>query len=69
MIPSPIILSSLAAVLILIDSALCQQVRLQKVTGFGVNPTRLEMFTYVPAKVAPKPSIILMVSASHIQIS
>jgi poly(3-hydroxybutyrate) depolymerase len=68
MILSPIFLNSLAAVSVFIGSALCQQKRLGKVVGFGVNPTRLEMFTYVPAKVATKPPIILMVSTS-IQIS
>lgn len=69
MILSPIILSSLSAVSVFIDGALCQQKRLRKVVGFGVNPTRLEMFTYVPAKVVSKPPIILMVSRSHIHIS
>jgi hypothetical protein len=65
MILSPIILSSLAAVSIFINSALCQQKRLQKVVGFGVNPTRLEMFIYVPTKVVTKPPIIIMVSKSR----
>ena len=68
MILSPIILSSLAAVSVFIDGALCQQKRLRKVVGFGVNPTGLEMFTYVPAKVVTKPAIFLMASTS-MQIS
>jgi acetylxylan esterase len=35
---------------------------LQQVTGFGSNPTNVQMYISVPAKVAPNPAIIVAVS-------
>lgn len=35
---------------------------LQQVTGFGSNPTNIQMFISVPAKVATSPAIIVAVS-------
>lgn len=35
---------------------------LQQVTNFGENPTGLQMYLYVPDKVAEKPAIIVAVS-------
>ena len=34
---------------------------LTQVTGFGNNPTSLNMYTYVPAGVAPKPALLVLV--------
>jgi hypothetical protein len=36
---------------------------LQQVTGFGSNPTNIQMFISVPAKIATNPAIIVAVSA------
>src|SRR5205814_5724688 len=33
---------------------------LQEVTGFGSNPTGLRMFEYVPASVAARPAIVVV---------
>jgi poly(3-hydroxybutyrate) depolymerase len=41
------------------------QASLQKVSNFGVNPTRLEMLIHVPPKLAAKPPIVLMVCTTH----
>jgi hypothetical protein len=35
---------------------------LQRVTSFGANPTTIDMFIYVPEKLATKPPIIVAVS-------
>jgi acetylxylan esterase len=35
---------------------------LQQVTSFGNNPTGINMYIYVPDKVAAKPAIIVAVS-------
>lgn len=35
---------------------------LQQVNSFGSNPTNIQMFIYVPDKVAAKPAIIVAVS-------
>jgi hypothetical protein len=35
---------------------------LQQVTGFGSNPTNIQMFISVPAKVATNPAIVVAVS-------
>jgi len=35
---------------------------LQQVTGFGSNPTNLQMYISVPAKIATNPAIIVAVS-------
>jgi poly(3-hydroxybutyrate) depolymerase len=34
---------------------------LTEVTNFGPNPTRLQMFTYVPSKVRPHPAVVVAV--------
>ncbi len=34
---------------------------LQQVSSFGSNPTKINMYIYVPDKVAPKPAIIVAV--------
>jgi poly(hydroxyalkanoate) depolymerase family esterase len=34
---------------------------LSRVTGFGTNPTNLNMYVYVPRKVAAKPSMLVLV--------
>lgn len=35
---------------------------LEQVTNFGTNPTKINMYIYVPDKLATKPSIIVAVS-------
>ena len=35
---------------------------LQQVTNFGNNPTKINMYIYVPDKVATKPAVIVAVS-------
>jgi acetylxylan esterase len=35
---------------------------LQQVTGFGSNPSNIQMYISVPAKVATNPAIIVAVS-------
>lgn len=39
---------------------------LQKVADFGSNPTRINMYIYVPDKLATKPAIIVAVSCLHV---
>jgi acetylxylan esterase len=41
---------------------------LQQVTGFGNNPTNIQMYISVPAKVAANPAIVVAVSSKHINI-
>jgi len=41
---------------------------LQQITGFGSNPTNLQMYISVPAKVAANPAIIVAVSLHHIYL-
>jgi acetylxylan esterase len=53
---SSTIFGGLAAVATTVNGALL------RVNDFGSNPTNLQMNIYVPAKVAPKPAIILAVS-------
>lgn len=54
------LVQSLFAATALVSPALAAG--LQSVSGFGTNPTGLQMFTYVPSKVAAKPAIIVGVS-------
>jgi poly(3-hydroxybutyrate) depolymerase len=37
--------------------------KLDKVADFGSNPTKINMYIYVPDKVAAKPAIIVAVGA------
>jgi acetylxylan esterase len=36
--------------------------QLKQVTGFGTNPTNLQMYIYVPDKLADSPPVIVGVS-------
>ena len=36
---------------------------LEQVTGFGSNPTNVQMYISVPAKLAPNPAIVVAVSS------
>jgi len=36
---------------------------LQAVTNWGANPTKINMYIYVPDKVAAKPAVIVAVSS------
>ena len=36
---------------------------LQAVTSFGANPSSIQVFNYVPDKLAAKPAIVVAVSA------
>ncbi|MGI5240201.1 extracellular catalytic domain type 1 short-chain-length polyhydroxyalkanoate depolymerase [Dactylosporangium sp. CA-139066] len=57
----------LAAALPLVVAAVLVSTRpasaagLTRVTGFGNNPTNLNMYIYVPATVAPKPALLVLV--------
>ncbi|GAA2577224.1 hypothetical protein GCM10010435_61730 [Winogradskya consettensis] len=59
------VLAAAVAVLIagsvLLAAAPAQAAALTRVTGFGSNPTNLDMYVYVPANVAPKPALLLLV--------
>lgn len=44
------------------SAALSAGASLKPVTGFGSNPTSLQMYLYTPDKVAEKPAIIVAVS-------
>jgi poly(hydroxyalkanoate) depolymerase family esterase len=46
-------------------AAAAQAASMQEVTGFGTNPTQLKMYVYVPAKVLPKPPILVGVHWCH----
>lgn len=35
---------------------------LQAVTGFGTNPSQIQMYIYVPDKLATKPAVVVAVS-------
>jgi len=39
--------------------------KLEKVNDFGSNPTKINMYIYVPDKVATKPAIIVAVSTHY----
>jgi acetylxylan esterase len=41
---------------------------LQQVTGFGSNPSNIQMFISVPAKLAANPAIVVAVSLTKILI-
>jgi len=38
----------------------------EQVSSFGDNPSQIQMYTYVPDKLADKPAIIVGVSARYI---
>jgi hypothetical protein len=42
-------------------AAMCLGASLQAVSSFGSNPTKIQMYIYVPDKVAAKPAIIVAV--------
>jgi len=60
-----ILLTLLAALLLPITMALtagpASAAALNRVTGFGTNPTNLNMYLYVPDNVAPKPALLVLV--------
>ena len=37
---------------------------LQAVTGFGTNPSQIQMYIYVPDKLATNPAIVVAVSGT-----
>ncbi len=39
----------------------CLGASLQQVSSFGNNPTKIQMYIYVPDKVAAKPAVIVAV--------
>jgi poly(3-hydroxybutyrate) depolymerase len=53
------LLKSLATFAALAASGLCAS--LQQVSNFGTNPTRIQMYIYVPDRLATKPAIIVAV--------
>jgi poly(hydroxyalkanoate) depolymerase family esterase len=51
----------LSAVGVLLGVRPAAAASLTRVTGFGNNPTNLNMYVYVPDRVAPKPALLVMV--------
>ncbi|WP_433200591.1 extracellular catalytic domain type 1 short-chain-length polyhydroxyalkanoate depolymerase [Dactylosporangium sp. CS-047395] len=51
----------LIAAAVLISTRPAAAAGLTRVTGFGTNPTNLNMYIYVPASVAPKPALLVLV--------
>lgn len=43
-------------------AGLAQSASLQQVSNFGDNPTGLQMYAYVPDKLAASPAVIVAVS-------
>jgi hypothetical protein len=41
---------------------------LQQVTSFGTNPTKINMYIYVPDKLATKPAVIVAVSRPRLRL-
>ena len=56
-------LASIAAIFATANGA-----SLTRVSGWGANPTNLEMNIYVPDKVAAKPAIILAVCSHRVAV-
>ncbi len=46
------------------SAALAAGASLKQVTNFGENPSSIQMYIYVPDKVATKPAVIVAVSKS-----
>jgi hypothetical protein len=55
-------MKAFTTILSLLASASSAFGALQQVTGFGTNPTGVQMYISVPAKVATNPAIIVAVS-------
>jgi poly(hydroxyalkanoate) depolymerase family esterase len=55
--------TALAAALaaILVSGSPAMAASLTRVTGFGTNPTNLNMYVYVPANLAPRPALLVLV--------
>jgi endo-1,4-beta-xylanase len=49
----------LAAAALLVTGSPAQAASLTQVTGFGYNPTNLEMYLYVPEHVRPHPAVVV----------
>lgn len=41
--------------------------KLTKVDNFGFNPTDIQMYIYVPDRLAPKPAVVMGVSINSFQ--
>jgi len=46
-------------------ASLAMGASLQAVTGFGKNPTNIQMYIYVPDKLAAKPAVIVAVGSTR----
>ncbi len=55
------VLLPLAAATVLILARPAAAAGLTQVTGFGNNPTNLNMYVYVPSTVAPRPALLVLV--------
>ena len=53
---------------LLAAAQLALSAKLDKVADFGANPSRINMYIYVPDKVATKPAVIVAVSSLLIYI-
>lgn len=47
---------------VLATAAMAYAAQLQQVTNWGDNPTNIQMFIYVPDRVAANPAVIVAVS-------
>ena len=54
---------------LLAAAQLATSAKLEKVADFGANPSKINMYIYVPDKVATKPAIIVAVSTPHLESS
>ncbi|GAA0538350.1 hypothetical protein GCM10010172_19580 [Paractinoplanes ferrugineus] len=57
----PIALLPLIAAALMLVARPASAAALTRVTGFGNNPTNLNMYVYVPNNVAPQPALLLLV--------
>jgi poly(hydroxyalkanoate) depolymerase family esterase len=56
-----VLLLPLAFSAILLTASPAAAATLTRVTGFGTNPTNLNMYLYVPDRVAPQPALLVLV--------
>ncbi|MFC7308178.1 PHB depolymerase family esterase [Streptomyces monticola] len=55
------VVALLAAASVLLGSGTAEAASLTRVTGFGANPTNLNMYMYVPDNVAARPALLVLV--------
>jgi acetylxylan esterase len=55
------VITLMAAALLVVPAPQASAASLTEITGFGANPSNLQMYLYVPEKVAPKPAVLVAV--------